>query len=311
MSASYTGSMQLYRDFRSLNSYDQSLNVSGRRRLSPHVLLYAQQAFSKTATTQLPELSGIPYARVGARITDLRGGFEASASKRLSIAASYSFEWIAFDKDPVLGLSLLGGHANGGSAGAKYQITARTTLTADYDLQFADVVDGNQFNVQNSWAGADYRLSEHSHIYGALGIARLYASDAVGGETTPIVHAGYGRQFESVAIDVAYSRSYVPSYGGGGTLLNDDLTSSVHMPLGRRMYTQGSFSWRKNEPIVTAEQPLTSAWFGGVLGYAVQPWVRVEGFYGGARQKIDRPGGRMDRNRIGVQVVTGKPMRIR
>ena len=39
--------------------------------------------------------------------------------------------------------------------------------------------------------------------------------------------------------------------------------------------------------------------------------MRVEGFYGRTQQKIDRPGGRLERNRIGVQVVTAKPMRIR
>src|SRR4051794_36080684 len=40
--ASYTGSVQLYRDFSSLNSYDQSMNVSGKRQVRPHVLLFAQ-----------------------------------------------------------------------------------------------------------------------------------------------------------------------------------------------------------------------------------------------------------------------------
>jgi hypothetical protein len=309
-SASYAGSVQLYRDFSSLNSYDQSMNVSARRRLSPHLLLFGQQSYSRTPTTELPALAGIPFLRIGARIADLRGGVEASPSKRLSLAASYNFQWISFDKDPIAGVSLLGGHSNGGSAGIKYQISTRTTLTADYDLQRASIITGTQFTVQNSWAGADYRLTENSHAYGAFGIARLDAADLGTGKTSPAWRTGYARRFESAAVDVSYARSFVPSYGGGGTLSNEDLTSSLHVPFGRRTYAEGTFSWRRNEPLVAGDQPLTSVWVGGLFGYAVQPWLRVEGFYGGTHQSIDRPGGRLDRHRIGVQVVTAKPVRI-
>jgi hypothetical protein len=310
-SANYNGSFQLYRDFSSLNSYDQSLTVSGRRRATKRMLLFAQQMYSRTATTELPLLTGIPFVRVGARIADTRGGVEATLSKRLSLAASYNFQWISFDNDPVFGGELLGGHSNGGSAAIKYQISPRTTLTVDYDVQRAAILEGTRFTVQNSWAGADYRLTENSHIYGAFGAARLDAADLGTGKTSPAWRAGYARRFESAAIDVGYSRSFVPSYGAGGTLSNDELTSALHLPIGRRMYAEGSFSWRKNEPLVAGNEALTSVWIGGIFGYAVRPWMRVEGFYSGTQQSIDRPGGQLDRNRIGIQVVTAKPVRIR
>jgi len=310
-SGSYTGSVQLYRDFGSLNSYDQSMNVSGRRQVRPHVLLFAQQSYSKTPTTELPALSGIPFARVGARIADTRGGLEATPKKHLSITASYNFQWIDFDKEPQLGAALLGGHSNGGAAGAKYQVSERATLTADYDLQLAHLLDGNQFTVQNWWAGSDYKLTENSHAYGALGISRMYAADLSPAKTSPAWRAGYARHFESAAIDVNYARSFVPSYGGGGTLSNEEVTSNVHVPVGRRMYAEGNVSWRSTEPLVAGDLPLRSLWLGGLVGYAAQPWLRIEGFYGRTQQRIDRPGGDLERNRIGVQVVTAKPVRIR
>lgn len=309
--ASYTGSFQLYRDFSTLNSYDQSAIVTGRRQISKHVLLFAQQNYAKTATTELPALAGIPFVRIGARIFDLRSGFEASATKRLSLTGSYNFQWIAFDKDPTLGVSLLGGHAHGGTAGLKYQLSARTTLIADYDLQRATILQGTQFTVQNGWAGLDYQLSEYSHVYGALGVARLGAPDLHTGKTSPAWRAGYAQRFERLAVDVSYAKSFVPSYGGGGTLSNEDITSSVHAPIGRRTYVEGSLAWRRNEPIVAGDLPLVSVWSGAVLGYAVRPWMRVEGFYGRTHQSIDRPGGRLNRNRVGLQVVTAKPVRIR
>lgn len=310
-SASYAGSFQLYRDFGTLNSFDQFTNVSGRRRLSPHLLIFAQQSYSNTATTEVPLLSGIPFVRIGARIADLRGGIEAAASKRLSLGASYNFQWIAFDTDPVRGVPLFGGHSNGASAGLKYQLSSRTMLTADYDLQRAAIFEGTQFAIQNAWAGADYKLTENSHAYAAFGFARLDSPELGSGRTSPSWRAGYGHRFESAVVDVTYARSFLPSYGNGGTLSNDDLSSNVHVPIGRRIYAEGNLAWRRNEPVIGGEPPLTSVWLGGTVGYAVQPWMRVEGFYGGTHQSIDRPGGRLDRNRIGIQVVTAKPVRIR
>jgi hypothetical protein len=47
------------------------------------------------------------------------------------------------------------------------------------------------------------------------------------------------------------------------------------------------------------------------VGYSVQRWLRLEGFYNGAFQHTTVEGGRIDRNRIGVQAVTGYPVRLR
>jgi hypothetical protein len=132
------------------------------------------------------------------------------------------------------------------------------------------------------------------------------------GKTSPAWRAAYGRKFESAVVDVSYARSFIPSFGRGGTLTNDELTSKVHVPIGRRVYADGTWSWLRNrQVIVTDDLPLTTVWISGVVGYAVQPWMLVEGFYGSSRQRIDRPGGDMSRNRIGIQVVTAKPVRIR
>jgi hypothetical protein len=39
--------------------------------------------------------------------------------------------------------------------------------------------------------------------------------------------------------------------------------------------------------------------------------MHIEAFYDGTHQTTDLPGGRVDRNRIGIQVVTAQPVRIR
>jgi len=38
--------------------------------------------------------------------------------------------------------------------------------------------------------------------------------------------------------------------------------------------------------------------------------VRIEAFYARVQQSTLRPGGDVDRNRVGIQIVTSKPMRM-
>ncbi|MGE3519595.1 MAG: hypothetical protein AB7J63_11660, partial [Vicinamibacterales bacterium] len=146
-SASYRGSAQMYRDFNALNNYAQRLNVSARRRLSAKTILFGQQSYSAMPTTELPAFVGIPFRRIGARIADFRGGVESMPTKRVSFSLSYNFQWIDFNKDPVLGVALLGGHANGGTAGLRYHVTAHTSLTTDYNVQRASIVTGGRFTL--------------------------------------------------------------------------------------------------------------------------------------------------------------------
>jgi hypothetical protein len=269
-----------------------------------------QQNYSKVPTTEAQAISGVPFVRVGARMAFLRSGVEVQPSKRLSMNGSYTFQWIAFNDTPQFASSLIGGHANGGAAGARYQLTSRTTLTADYDVQRATIRSGGIFTVQNGWGGLDYQLTKNSHAYAAFGVAAFTQSDVHVSKQSPAWRLGYGRQFEAFALDVSYSRSFLPSYGNGGTLSSEDLTAGVHVPLGRRIYADSSFALRSTEALVQ-NQSLTSGWINAALGYAVQPWMHIEAFYDGTHQTTDLPGGRVDRNRIGIQVVTAQPVRIR
>jgi hypothetical protein len=56
--------------------------------------------------------------------------------------------------------------------------------------------------------------------------------------------------------------------------------------------------------------PLRSLRTFSSFGWLVQRWVRIEGFYSRLSQSSLIAGGRLDRNRIGIQIVTSKPMRI-
>jgi hypothetical protein len=48
-----------------------------------------------------------------------------------------------------------------------------------------------------------------------------------------------------------------------------------------------------------------------VGGYAVQRWLRLEGYYWFTRQDTRVTAGQINRHVVGVQVVVSEPMRIR
>jgi len=313
VSGTYDGAFLLYRDLGSLDSYDQHGWIYARRLISRHVALFVRDSAASVPTTELAQFVAIPFERTGSRIDDLRSGIEIAFTKRTSIAAGYDFEWVDFDHSQPGAESLLGGHSHGGSANLRHTLNARLTLTADYSLQHAIVsTTAETFDVQNGSVGVEYKLSDLTHVLAAAGISRLASTAAFASRTGPAWRLGLSRHFRTADVDLGYARSFVPSWGFGGTMQNEEANARLRVPIARRIYTWGGVSWRRNDPLVAEiEPPLRSLWVEGSLGYAMTPYVHVEVFYGGTHQSIDRPGGIIDRNRFGFQVITAKPMRIR
>jgi hypothetical protein len=312
MSASYDGAFALYRDLGSLNSYDQHGAFFGRRLVSPHVALFVRNTAASVPTTELSQLIAVPFLRTGSKLDDLHGGVEAAFSKRTSMTASYDFQWVAFDRAQPGSDGLRGGHSNGASLSLKHLQTARFALIADYDLQHAIIGSlGEAFDIQHAWGGAEYKLSDVTRAFVMAGISRLDITRLSQSRTGPAWRLGLLRQLRTADVDVLYTRSFVPAYGFGGTMQNEEITGRFRVPLGRRFYSNSELSWRSNDPLIAGDLPLRSYWIEGTLGFAATPMVRIEAFYAGTHQTINRPGGQMARNRVGFQVITAKPVRIR
>jgi hypothetical protein len=311
VSGKYDGAFLMYRELDTLNSYDQHGSVSATRLLSKHLTLFVNDSLAVTPTTELSLLVGIPFLRTGARVNDLRTGIAADLTKRTSITATYHFEWVRFDENPAFATSLLGGHSHGGLLSARHKLSNLTALTADYDRQYSSIEGPETFDVQNAAAGFERQLTEAVRVYAAAGISRLADSGFGPAHTSPRYHAGVSQRLRTGSLDVVYDRSFAPSYGLGGTTESKELSVRLHMPLSRKVYTQSALSWRTNTYLQFADTNLQSRWFEASIGYLPQPWVRIEGFYGGAYQTTTLPGGTLDRNRLGVQVITAKPVRIR
>ncbi len=311
LSVTYDGAFVLYRDLNALNSYDQHASFFGRRLLSPHVAVFVRNTAASVPTTELSQFIAVPFVRTGSRLDDLRTGVEAAFTKRTSMVVSYDFQWVQFDHRQPGSEALRGGHSHGATLTLKHHLSERFALTSDYDIQHATIGGGEQaFDVQNAWAGGDYKLSDLAHVFAEGGVSRLGVTQLSGVRTGPAWRVGLARQFRAAGIDLLYSRSFVPSYGFGGTMQNEEATARFRVPVSRRVYSTSALSWRRNDPLTPGEVPLRSYWVEGTLGYAATPWVRLEMFYAGTRQTIDRPGGTLDRNRIGFQVTTAKPVRV-
>ena len=118
-----------------------------------------------------------------------------------------------------------------------------------------------------------------------------------------------GRHFH-----VGYTQGILPSFGLGGTSNTKELSIGFFTPLfnNPRFYTDNSAVYRDNTPVLRQIDPLElrSLQTFSTFGWMASRWVRVEGFYTHLSQSSLVAGGRLDRNRIGIQIVTSKPMRI-
>jgi hypothetical protein len=311
-SGTYDGAALLYRNFDTLNSYDQHGGVRGSYRLSPHVSMFAASTVALAPTTDSLQLAGVPFIRTGSSLKDLSGGVNAAFTKRTSMVAEAGFQWVHFDDARPLDLILRGGHSQGGSLTLKHRLSARTTLTGDYSMDRALVANGQaEFHVQNSSVGFEHKLSDVFQLFAAGGVSHLGLTTFGPARTGASYRAGLTSQLRLVNVDVSYNRSFVPSFGFGGTMQNQDFTAQVRATPTRRTYVQSTLSWRRNDPLTIGELSLHTFWMQVTGGYAIQPWARIEGFYGGLSSTFDRPGGVVDRTRFGFQIVTAKPIRIR
>jgi len=318
LSVNYDGAFLLYRELSTLNSYDQRGSIYARRLLSPHVALFVRSYAAQTPTTELVSFVGLPFLRNGSRIVDTHSGIQASLTRRTSFTVSYDVQWVDFDHSAAGSEFLRGGYSQGVTASLRHEIDPRLTLTADYDITHAithpvlGTINIDQaFDIQNGWVGADYKLSEQTHVFGAGGVSRLGVTELTRARTGPAWRAGLLRNFQGAAIDLQYSRSFVPAYGFGGTTQNEELSARLRVPIARRLYASSGAAWRRNDPLTELDLPLRSYWLEGVVGFAATPFLSLEAFYSGTRQRIDRPGGRTNRDRFGFQVTTAKPMRVR
>jgi hypothetical protein len=311
-SGGYRGSLRRYFDLDALDGADHRVHVNWRRQATRRVLVFVTQDYEGVATTDRLELNDLPFQRLGARHNGIVGGVDARLTKSLDLNLRYENGWTRFERvEP--GDVRTGGVMNGVRGDLSHRFTERMSFGGTYSIRRSSLNEGTREQMfQDAGGVIRFRASERTTLEGAAGIA--YLDDISRGftQTGSFFKGSVLHQMRRATVGAEYDRGYKPSFGFGGSTRSDLLSGFVRMPLARsRAYVQGSASWRRSVPLDPGEQERRSSWVHGVAGYAVQRWLRVEGYWAFSRQDTRVPGGLIDRHMVGAQLVISEPVRIR
>ena len=311
----YTGSFLDYHSHAGLNRWDQRGRVELRREESAHIKWFAHMNAAAVPTTDLIDLGGIPFRRTGATTLDWRTGIDYILHPTDAVSTSVNYNSVDFERPDEVSAFLRGGHIFESMTAWRHKIDSRTAIGADYSFRRAAIIgDLDPFNLHSTQAAIDYELSPIWSLSGAGGIVYMQATPLLEGRTGPAYRIAVQRHRVGRTFHVAYIRSFIPSFGFGGTVQNQQVSVGYRTPLfnSRHFYLDNAAVFRDDQPLTeTTEQlPLRSLRIYSIVGWMPQPWVRIEGFYARVDQSSLRAGGRLDRNRIGIQIVTSKPVRM-
>jgi predicted porin len=309
----YSGSLEAYNTLKELTRYDQRGRLQAQYKATPRLQLRVQSALSVSPTTERLELGGLPFENVGSALYDARGGMDYSLSQRTSVTADYEFQWIEFDRDAPTPGVLSGGRSNSAIGTLRHAFTSRINAGGVYTYRLAST-EGRVRNVrvQDALGVATLRVAENTSVEAGVGLAYLKIRDTGETRTGPSLRASLRHGLSRSRVELAYEKSFIPSWTFGGTTTNEEVRATLHVPFASgRAFLQGTGAYRHNEPLTSSGDQirLDSWWTGASVGYHFAPWIRVEGYYSGSFQASSARG-EVDRTRVGIQFVTLKPVRI-
>lgn len=314
-SSGYSGAFLDFRTYSTLNRWDQRAHADLRRQESAALKWFAHTNLALVPSTDLVDLGGIPYRRTGARTADGRAGVEYALGATDALSVTSDYQSVEFDRQPLDVNVLRGGHVWESLGAWRHKVDPRMAIGLDYSFRLATVVgDPETFTLHGAQGAFDYDLSQQWTMTGGGGIVYVQATPTLPSHVGPAYRISVQRHRAGRTFHVGYVRSYIPSFGFGGTIANQQANVSFHTPLmsDRRFYLDLAGVFRDDQPLSnTPEQlPLRSFRAYTTVGFAPQPWVHVEAFYIRVQQTSLRIGGEIYRNRVGVQIVTSKPVRI-
>jgi len=319
-STGYSGSFVRYVTLTELNSLQQSLRATVERKANTRVMLFGQESFTAAPTTDVLQLGGVPFYRIGSRSNAATGGVQATVARHTTIRSSYTLRTVDFDTNVFTASQLQGGYAHEITTSIDQAVTRHFTVGAEYEFSRA-IVNGTEvlgvpgrpedrFNMQTVLGTAQFQAAAGTTISGGFGLAMLGGGLTHEARTGPEWRAAIAQKAGRNTVSASYSRSYIPSFGFGGTFQNQQWSAAIHMPI-HRAYVDGGFTWLNNDPLDTLQPSLRTAWVSGTVGYYMTRWLSLEGFYGHTQQDSQRAGGQLTRNQLGFQVVAVKPMKLR
>ena len=276
------------------------------RRLS----FFMNDSYAHVPTTDEVELNGVPFTRTGSRTNNVAAGLESRLDKFTTLSVRYDQMWVDFDRKDTF---LTGGYVNGVRANLGRHLNERMTVGGEYRLRLADLNEGTRHvTFQDAGGTLSYAVGRQVEVAVAGGVSYLADHTLGASRTGPYFRAGITRTTDGSMVGASFERSFVPSFGFGGSNESQQLRGFVRIPFQHnRFYVDGSAAWRRSTPFVANELVLDTYWVRSTVGYALTRWLRLESFYAFTRQDSQVTGGEINRHRAGAQVVISQPMRIR
>jgi hypothetical protein len=312
----YSGAFLAYRTFAELNQWDQHGHVSIKRQESARLEWLAGAMAATVPTTDLVDLAGIPFRRVGTSVANANASIKYRLNARNTLNGSTVLQRVEFNQPRVPSAFLRGGRAFSAFGGWRNHVSERLGLGVDYGLRRSVAIENTvPFVIHSIQGAADYAASPTWDISASGGIVFLSQNALTPGSTGPAWRLAADHHRANMTFSAWYLQTYVPSFGlGGGTVRSHEVGAGFHSPLfhKRHLYTDESLHFRDDTPltVVFGQLPLRSLRIRSAVGWAPNPWLRVEGFYTRVQQTTLIAGGQMYRNLLGVQIVTSRPMRI-
>lgn len=316
LSAGYGASFLNYRTFSVFDRWNQRGRAELRRQQNAHLEWFVHGDGQAVPSTDVLEYNGVPFVHTGAVSFNARGGVDYQLDARNTVTSTLQYQHVTFDAPSDVYRSYLRGGWAGASINTyRRRLDDRLSIGGDYRFERSRVrFDIDTADVQTIEGAVDYRLSSSWNFSGAAGVAILTANLAAAGRSAPAFRASLEQSERGRHFRVGYLQGILPSFGLGGSKNTKELSVGFFTPLfnSRRFYTDNAAVYRDNTPVLTSLDPLElrSLRTYSTFGWMAQRWVRIEGFYTHLSQSSLVAGGRLDRNRIGFQIVTSKPMRI-
>jgi hypothetical protein len=133
----YDSTFNFYREITELNSSQQGVFARLQHRASPGVTVFVQQDFNYAPSTDLLNLPGVPFYRVGTQANSTQAGIGATVARNTALDVSYTLSSVAFNFDERAGIQQDGGRAHQGSVAVSRALSGHLTIGVRYDLQHA------------------------------------------------------------------------------------------------------------------------------------------------------------------------------
>jgi hypothetical protein len=309
--ASYRGTIRRYTELQGLDGYDQHAKARFERKATKRLTFFVQNEYSAVPTTDELQLN-VPFTRAGSHSEALAGGLSYRLNERDTLTTRYDFTWVSFDRKAP---ELTGGVINGIHADVSHAFTKRMSAGTEGGYRFAtmDELGGRELRFAEFGGTIGYDIDEATRVSGAAGYAHLQDLLFSTNNSGMYVRGSLTRHALRSLFGISYDRSFLPSFGFGGTNRAQQVLGWVDLPpIGHRVYMQASGAWRRTNPLQTGtELRLDTYQLRTSAGYALSRWMRAEGFYLFTRQDSIVTGGEINRHRIGAEIVLSQPMRIR